>query len=216
MGNRGRFGKYGEVKRLKRLREAKALNLRDTFPRFAGGSWPAGNVPAPRKLLAHCLVIRSATKADAEFLAQLSDRVFKQYGAYHRIIPEWLETDMVWTLVALYKAVRVGFAMLGPARLSDKGSYTAELLAIAVDPPWQGRGAGTVLLRKILELAGKIGLGEVWLHTAKQNARARRVFENIGFVIIEEKPDFYTGGQDAVAMVKRFKGSWIGQAGERP
>lgn len=206
MGNRGRFGKYGEAKRLKRLRDAKATGLlRDTFPKFARDPWRAGNVPPPKKLLANRLVIKPATKTDEEFLARLSDRVFKQYGPYYRIIPEWFETDMVWTLVALYKGVRVGFAMLGPARFSDMGSYMAELLAIAVDPPWQGRGAGSALLRKILELAGKIGVGEVWLHTAKQNAQARRLFEKFGFVIIEEKPGFYTGGQDAVAMVKRFE-----------
>ncbi|RLB86641.1 MAG: hypothetical protein DRH15_01080, partial [Deltaproteobacteria bacterium] len=150
MGNRGRFGKYGEVKRLKRLRDAKATGLRDTFPKFARDPWRAGSVPPPRKLLANRPIIKPATKTDEEVLARLSARVFKQYGPYHRIIPEWFETDMVWTLVALYKGVRVGFAMLGPARFSDMGSYMAELLAIAVDPPWQGRGAGTALLRKIL------------------------------------------------------------------
>ena len=83
----------------------------------------------------------------------------------------------------------------------------AELLTIAVDPPAQGQGVGTRLMRRFLEELDQRGAEQVFLEVAETNAPARALYTKAGFVITGRRPGYYHGPKgvavDAVVMGRR-------------
>ena len=200
MSKRGRFGKYGEIKRLERLRHS---GVRSVFKQgLPGGKNSKAHQHFFSGPLTKKIIIRSARLEDLDFIKELSALVFRKYGPYDRTLPRWVDSGSTATFVAEEQGMRVGFAMLGPIFRDRNGQWTAELLAIAVSPVNQGRGIGKRLLEKILETAREHGINRVILHTARNNAIAKKLFSRYGFVAAEKKSGFYHGGQDAVMMSK--------------
>ena len=57
----------------------------------------------------------------------------------------------------------------------------AELLAIALDPSWQGRGVGTTLVTAFLDELGDRAVEDAYVVVAADNAAAIRLYRNAGF-----------------------------------
>lgn len=70
-----------------------------------------------------------------------------------------------------------GGDLLGSLQVHRHLGGSVEILAVSVDPRWQGQGVGTTLLRAAIEEASAITDGRVWLGTAKPDYFAR-----LGFV----------------------------------
>ena len=64
------------------------------------------------------------------------------------------------------------------------------LALIEVGPAWQGRGIGTAVIRDVQAQAQEAGL-PVTLHVLKTNRDARRLYERLGFVIVERREERY-------------------------
>ena len=79
---------------------------------------------------------------------------------------------------------------------------SGEILAIAALPHYQRKGIGTALLRQTEDLAHKLGLHRLSLHTAKENDAARLFFQGAGFKVIRTEENYYPKGQVAVTMSK--------------
>jgi ribosomal protein S18 acetylase RimI-like enzyme len=77
----------------------------------------------------------------------------------------------------------------------------AELLAIAVDPSWGGRGVGRALAEGVLRELGDLGAGEAKVVVATANARANRFYERIGFRSVERIR--VHGGEESTVWVIR-------------
>lgn len=78
-----------------------------------------------------------------------------------------------------------GFAHIGPYR--EQGSEeiddkVGEVLAIYVDPAWQGQGAGRALMDAAVAWQAARGRDEVRLWVLDANWKARRFYERYGFV----------------------------------
>ena len=58
-------------------------------------------------------MLRAGGPADAEFVADLARTAFSAYGEYERVLPHWLGTRGVATVVAEDDGMPAGFAMLG-------------------------------------------------------------------------------------------------------
>ncbi|MEW6666402.1 MAG: GNAT family N-acetyltransferase [Thermodesulfobacteriota bacterium] len=200
MSNRGRFGKYGEIKRLERLRQAGFRTFPQNKPEKAApaGAFCRGDVEKSRG----SFVLRRAVRSDAGFIGGLSSRVFDLYGPYGEIVTRWFESGTAITFVAFVGQRPAGFAMIGRPSPSAQAGPVAELLAIAVEPHYQAMGVGRLLLRKMEETAVRIHIRRLFLHTATENTRARRLFTRCGYSAAEVKPGFYPAGQDAVLMFK--------------
>lgn len=97
-------------------------------------------------------------------------------------IPMWerhLANEALVTLVIEDDGSLAGFALLG---LEAGGGRAGEVLAIYLDPPWWGRGAGRELLAAAEgELAAR-GHREAVLWVLDGNERARRFYEACGWV----------------------------------
>ena len=83
--------------------------------------------------------------------------------------------------------------------------FSSELLAIAIEADWQGKGVGKLLLAEIENAALETGITTVFLHTAVENRNARKLFSDSGYRIWQIKKNFYPEGQDACVMAKKFQ-----------
>ncbi|WP_013323323.1 GNAT family N-acetyltransferase [Gloeothece verrucosa] len=65
-----------------------------------------------------------------------------------------------------------------------KSCYVANL---AVHPEYRGRGIGTKLLESCLEKAKGLGSTSVWISVDIDNSRAQKLYESVGFKMVETK-----------------------------
>ena len=150
------------------------------------------------------ILLRTAVNDDASFIRNISDDAFNDFGDYGDVVLKWFESKYSRTLIALHNKRRSGFAMLSYPFDRYNFVNSSEILAIAVSPENRGMGIGTALLKKIDELAYRIGTEIIFLHTATDNECAVRLFTGSGFGLWQIKRNFYPKGQDAFVMTKEI------------
>jgi putative acetyltransferase len=85
-------------------------------------------------------------------------------------------------LLAEVEGEVVGGAGLHPCGASPRRRH-AMSLGMQVDPRWQGRGAGTLLLQSLCDYADRwLGLLRLELTVYTDNVRAQRLYRRFGFV----------------------------------
>jgi ribosomal-protein-alanine N-acetyltransferase len=106
----------------------------------------------------------------------------------------------------------VGSAALDPANSRLRGFALsrvvideAEVLTIAVDPAWRGRGVGRDLMREHLARATLAGARVIFLEVDAANASALALYDRYRFVKVGERPGYYRrpDGKPATALVMR-------------
>jgi len=151
--------------------------------------------------------VRSGTRDDAAFVRDLSARVFSRFGDYDRTLPLLLDAPDVRTFVAEVDGAPVAFAMVQVE--IGRAGILGDLVAIAVDPIWQGRGLGTLLLERterfLLALGGARPPTSLFLCVADDNDRAHALFAGRGFEVTDARHGWYAGGQRSIAMRKRLR-----------
>ena len=151
--------------------------------------------------------IRRGGAADVEFIRSVAERVFSHFGDYGRILPGWLLHEGVLTHVAELDDRPLGYTMLGFYPVT-RGEYVADLLAIAVAPAHQGAGIGRQLLEHAIAQARaarrRLPIREMRLSVADSNARARRLFVQLGFRLMQGDHGLYDGGQIALHMSRKL------------
>ncbi len=129
--------------------------------------------PTEQPTVKPALQIRRARSQDRSFVHELAEKVFSVYGSYGRYLTDWSDACETTTLIGEIGDEPVGLAMLAvyPSPRAPKAAV-AELLAIAVEPRFQSRGIGTILLDKALEeaprLPSRFPVLEVHLSVARQ------------------------------------------------
>jgi ribosomal-protein-alanine N-acetyltransferase len=96
------------------------------------------------------------------------------------------------TLVHRLKLGRktIGFAV------SRIGADEAEILSIAVDPAYRGRGwSRNLLLTHLGHLAGR-GVRTIFLEVEENNDPARRLYERTGFSVVGRRESYYRQGTE--------------------
>ncbi len=79
----------------------------------------------------------------------------------------------------------------------------ADLLSVAVEPALQRQGIAKMLLKRVLQEAGKHGAERMLLEVRQGNLAARRLYEKTGFSEIGTRKDYYADPkEDAVIMEK--------------
>jgi len=146
----------------------------------------------------------SAGYFDKLFLSNLSKKAFGSFGDYGEIVLKWFESEYSRTLIATYKEMPVGFAMLGKPDNRNDPDNSAELLAIAVVSEYSRLGIGSNLMKRIDKIAYEMGAKTLLLHTGVENKCAIKLFKNSGFKPWQIKNKFYPKGQDAFVMTKEL------------
>lgn len=139
-------------------------------------------------------MIRAAVRADAAAIAGLELR------AWHRAYTDWVDPEAFptlgervgrWdsqlgdggTLVFAIGGTVAGFAAVGPGRDDDLDQDVGELMALYVDPAAQGAGVGGSLLAETVALLRNEGYAEAVLWVFAENAHARQVYEQRGWLL---------------------------------
>jgi ribosomal-protein-alanine N-acetyltransferase len=128
--------------------------------------------------------VEQATLRDAARLAQL-------HGAsFHR---GWSESEFESMLAernTLVHRLRRGRKTIGFAA-SRIGADEAEILSIAIDPSYRGRGLShDLLLTHLGHLAGR-GVRTIFLEVEENNQPARRLYERAGFTVVGRREGYY-------------------------
>lgn len=95
-----------------------------------------------------------------------------------------------------------GFAFLKMRDYLPSQSPSAEL-GVVVSDPFQNRGLGSRLIKRLLELARRGGIREVFLSVLPDNSRAIHLYRKFGFRFVGEASDYWRGRR-LRAMVMRL------------
>jgi predicted GNAT family N-acyltransferase len=82
-----------------------------------------------------------------------------------------------WHFVAVEGAKVIGCVILYP--LNEEKSK-AQLMQMAVDSPWQGKGIGKLLVKALIKFATNQGIKEIEIHS---RAEVTTFYEQLGFQI---------------------------------
>ncbi len=89
--------------------------------------------------------------------------------------------------------------------IARRAADEAEILTIAVDSAWRGRGVGRALMREILRQAANARARAMFLEVDEDNASALALYRRLGFVKVGERRGYYrrADGSRALAVVMR-------------
>jgi ribosomal-protein-alanine N-acetyltransferase len=77
------------------------------------------------------------------------------------------------------------------------------LMDIVVSAAHQGNGLGKSLLQHFLEQCNQNKIQQVWLEVRESNAAAITLYDNAGFILVEQRVNYYPsakGKEDALIM----------------
>jgi ribosomal protein S18 acetylase RimI-like enzyme len=137
------------------------------------------SIARSRRLSAEEVSIRQLAERDLEHL--FGERV-RHFGE------KWLRRQRrseVYIAVAEVDGIPVGRMGLDFARRSDE--RIAYLWSAHVEPRWQSRGIGTLLIGHLEKNARACGIDAIRLAVAKENTRARALYERHGYAVIGEE-----------------------------
>jgi ribosomal-protein-alanine N-acetyltransferase len=146
--------------------------------------------PNPQPLL------RAMTMSDLDEVAAIEARAYA--------FP-WTRGNFADSLAAGYFARLLEGAARDPIGyfIAMAGVGELHLLNITVDPRWQERGHGGLLLDALEDLARRSGLQSVWLEVRESNRRAQSLYFRRGFVQVGVRRRYYPaspGREDALVM----------------
>ncbi len=147
--------------------------------------------------------IRAASSADAEALAELGVRTFREtfakdntpadmalYLAEHfggELQRAELEDPAVLFLLLEAEGRPAGYVKLRRGTANARGRRPLEICRFYVDRPWHGGGAALELMHAVEATAQRDGHDEVWLAVWEHNARAIRFYQKHGFARVGEQ-----------------------------
>jgi len=76
-----------------------------------------------------------------------------------------------------------------------------QILNVAVDLPYRGRGFAQALIRKVIDLGLRKELKRVVLDVRKSNSGAIQLYQKLGFTIQSVRKSYYSNGEDAYGMI---------------
>lgn len=103
-----------------------------------------------------------------------------------------------WLTVVRIEAAPLGFALV--RSVLDE----CELLLLAVDPLWRGRGVGEALLRDSLIRARRRGITSMNLEVRSSN-NAIKLYEKSGFEYVHRRPGYYRGNDEQLHDALSFR-----------
>ena len=96
------------------------------------------------------------------------------------------------------KVCAYSIAAISPSRLGNR----AELVSVAVDPPFLGKGAASALMDSTLRRLRRRGITRLGLMVKVTNQPARAFYEKYGFRKLRRVARYYEDGADGLSLAK--------------
>jgi len=132
---------------------------------------------------------RPATEADVPFLLELRRQTMSAHQLASGLVPSKEERER--RVLYSFENARIVLSGGEPVGLLKvrRDGLTWELVQIQLSPSLHGKGVGTALLRALVAEARAAGASlRLSVHRANP---ARRLYERLGFVVVEERANFY-------------------------
>ena len=189
------------VARLAAARPRPATSPSPLYIRPPDAKLPSAIVAAPAKLTVN---IQACGIESAAVLAALHDAAFAGGTGGEswdeKNLRELLAMPGALALLALQSGEPVGFILLRQA--ADE----AEIITLAVQPPWQRKGVARRLLMVGLDKMTGRGARQCFLEVADNNTAAQALYASAGFVEVGRRPGYYriagAAPRDAILMRK--------------
>jgi len=134
------------------------------------------------------IALRAATEADYAWLYHLHELTMRDV-----IERTWIWDD-VWQRQDFARRVRDYLAFVIEHEDRDIGGLVVEtrpdsthIHEVQILPVFQGRGVGSAVIQQVIAEAARRGV-PVTLSVALANSRARRLYERLGFQVIDKQP----------------------------
>jgi ribosomal-protein-alanine N-acetyltransferase len=139
-----------------------------------------------------------ARRSDAPAIAALHGASFRRGWSENEVETMLGESNILGDRIAARRAL-IGFI------LSRFAAEEAEILSIAIDRRWRGRGLARPLLDLHMRRLAGHGVGMLFLEVDETNAAARRLYERAGFREVGRRRSYYPreSGEAASALVLR-------------
>lgn len=134
----------------------------------------ANNVPA----------LRPAGPEDAGLLREIHAASFPTYWNVEAF-NDFFSVGGTFALLAEMAGQPVGMAV---CRVQHE---QADIITIAVVPPWRRRGIARFLMHGVMEKAASLGAGALFLDVEEGNAPALGLYEHLGFTHINRRKLYY-------------------------
>jgi ribosomal-protein-alanine N-acetyltransferase len=108
------------------------------------------------------------------------------------------EDNWEFTFVATRRDKVVGYIM------GEHQPNSGEVVSLAVDRQYQGRGLGKKLLRRLLKRLRDEATPVVFLMVRVDNPVASKLYRDCGFQLVRRVPNYYTDGTTALRMKLRL------------
>ncbi len=142
--------------------------------------------------------LRAWEEKDLPLLAEIEERCFPCDAWSQGMLSEVLKAPYQWSVLAEEEGKIYGYACLFSL------FETAELLNIAVDTAYRGRGIGEKLLTAIHDQAKAMGAERILLEVRVSNAPAIALYKKHGYEKIAVRKNYYANGEDADIMEKKI------------
>jgi ribosomal protein S18 acetylase RimI-like enzyme len=146
-------------------------------------------------------VIRRAFPADLDALAAIEESAFAGDRISRRSMRRLIKRPSAILLVLEEAGLVRGYALL----LTRKGSRSARLYSLAMDPSRSGKGAGSRLLKAVEENAAAAGLARITLEVREDNAAAIALYRRAGYAQFGRHEGYYADGAPALRFGKALE-----------
>lgn len=141
--------------------------------------------------------IRNAIIDDADEIFNIEKKVFKDHWSLKSIKSEF--NNLKYSKISVLEIERkiIGYIF---QRIIDNQKH---IINVAIDIPFQHKGYGRFLLKNILK--DDSDDTNVFLEVKEANFPAIKLYNDLGFVEVQKKDNYYSDGSSAIFMLKRNK-----------
>src|SRR5437763_629857 len=144
--------------------------------------------------------VRPVRPCDIERILEIEEASFGSDAYDRNLFAEYTRKCGSLFLVGLRgtKVVAYSIAGISPNRMGQ----TAELVSVAVDPAYTGKGAASALMDSTLRRLRRRGVTRLRLMVKITNRRALAFYEKYGFRKIRRVARYYEDGADGLSLSK--------------
>ncbi|HEX8709866.1 MAG TPA: ribosomal protein S18-alanine N-acetyltransferase [Pyrinomonadaceae bacterium] len=143
--------------------------------------------------------VRPLTVAQLDECWRLDQRCFVDGEAYSRDTFEYLLTAPE---SVSYRAVTQGGAMVGFIVGLVEPDHTGHITTVGVAPEHRRRGIAQRMLQKVEDGFQRRQVRVIRLEVRSVNAGAQQLYRNLGYVVTQRLPRYYSNGGDGFLMIK--------------
>tara|TARA_Y100001970_G_scaffold30581_1_gene37969 strand:+ start:743 stop:1192 length:450 start_codon:yes stop_codon:yes gene_type:complete len=141
--------------------------------------------------------IRNAIIDDADEIFNIEKKIFKDHWSLKSIKSEFNNSKYSKISVLEIERKIIGYIF---QRIIDNQKH---IINVAIDIPFQHKGYGRFLLKNILK--DDSDDTNVFLEVKEANFPAIKLYNDLGFVEVQKKDNYYSDGSSAIFMLKRNK-----------